>query len=115
MRRHSRCQQIERGGGDGAEECQGVRRAEHHVRFCLCTSGVDCYREADARPRVANAGIAQVKALMDLTEDDFHRMFSVNVYGVQNSFAAAAKQLIQQGNCKNDAPGKLIGVCRALR
>jgi NAD(P)-dependent dehydrogenase (short-subunit alcohol dehydrogenase family) len=27
---------------------------------------------------VANAGIAQVKALLDLTEQDFKRMFEVN-------------------------------------
>jgi NAD(P)-dependent dehydrogenase (short-subunit alcohol dehydrogenase family) len=27
---------------------------------------------------VANAGIAQVKALLDLTEEDFRRMFEVN-------------------------------------
>jgi len=31
---------------------------------------------------VANAGIAQVKALLDLTPEDFARMFAVNVAGV---------------------------------
>lgn len=30
---------------------------------------------------VANAGIAQVKPLLDLTEQDLRRMFEVNVYG----------------------------------
>lgn len=35
-------------------------------------------------------------------------MFAVNVTGVQNCFSAAAKQLIKQGNCKPDSPGKLI-------
>lgn len=59
---------------------------------------------------IANAGIAQVKKLLDLTEEDFERMFRVNVFGVQNCYQAAAKQLIKQGNCKPDAPGKLIGV-----
>ena len=29
---------------------------------------------------IANAGIAQVKALLDLTEDDVRRMFEVNVF-----------------------------------
>lgn len=53
---------------------------------------------------VANAGIAQVKALLDLTEDDFRRMFEVNVFGVQNCYAVAAKQMIKQGN-----GGKIIG------
>ncbi|KAG8157909.1 hypothetical protein KVR01_012181 [Diaporthe batatas] len=58
---------------------------------------------------IANAGIAQVKALLDLTEEDFSRMFSVNVHGVQNCYAEAAKQMISQGTCKPDAPGKIIG------
>ncbi|UPX10278.1 uncharacterized protein EKO05_0000945 [Ascochyta rabiei] len=53
---------------------------------------------------VANAGIAQVKALLDLTEQDFKRMFEVNVYGVFNCYSAAAKQMISQG-----AGGKLLG------
>lgn len=56
--------------------------------------------------RVANAGIAQVKSLLDLTEDDFERMFRVNVFGVHNCLSTAAKQLISQGNCTMDNPGK---------
>ncbi|KAK4450149.1 hypothetical protein QBC34DRAFT_349423 [Podospora aff. communis PSN243] len=52
---------------------------------------------------VANAGIAQVKPLLELTPDDFARTFAVNVTGVHNAFQAAAKQLIAQGS-----PGKLI-------
>lgn len=47
---------------------------------------------------VANAGIAQVKALLDLTEEDLRRMFEVNVYGVYNCYTAAAKQMISQGH-----------------
>ncbi|KJX99228.1 diacetyl reductase like protein [Zymoseptoria brevis] len=57
---------------------------------------------------IANAGIAQVKGLLELTEEDFQRMFAVNVFGVQNSCQAAAKQLIKQGNCRADAPGKIV-------
>ncbi|KAI3320193.1 hypothetical protein HD806DRAFT_506746 [Xylariaceae sp. AK1471] len=57
---------------------------------------------------IANAGIAQVKQLLELTEQDFQRMFDVNVFGVQNCFAEAAKQLISQGDCRPDRPGKLI-------
>ncbi|KAF1942218.1 3-oxoacyl-reductase [Clathrospora elynae] len=53
---------------------------------------------------VANAGIAQVKALLDLTEQDLRRMFEVNVFGVYNCYTTAAKQLISQ-----NTPGKLIG------
>ncbi|CAG5152890.1 uncharacterized protein ALTATR162_LOCUS2951 [Alternaria atra] len=53
---------------------------------------------------VANAGIAQVKALLDLTEQDLKRMFEVNVYGVYNCYSTAAKQMIEQGN-----GGKILG------
>ncbi|KAI8941793.1 hypothetical protein NX059_002994 [Plenodomus lindquistii] len=53
---------------------------------------------------VANAGIAQVKALLDLTEQDLKRMFEVNVYGVYNCYSTAAKQMISQGT-----GGKILG------
>jgi len=53
---------------------------------------------------IANAGIAQVKALLDLTEEDVRRMFEVNVFGVFNCYSAGAKQMIKQGG-----GGKLIG------
>jgi len=35
-------------------------------------------------------------------------MFRINVFGVQNCFATAGKQLIKQGSCKMDHPGKMI-------
>ncbi|KAI1326563.1 hypothetical protein F5Y16DRAFT_421710 [Xylariaceae sp. FL0255] len=60
------------------------------------------------RTMIANAGIAQVKQLLEVTEQDFQRMFEVNVFGVQNCFAEAAKQLISQDTCTTDRPGKLI-------
>jgi acetoin reductase-like protein len=53
---------------------------------------------------IANAGIAQVKALLDLTEEDMKRMFEVNVFGVHNCYTSAARQMIKQ-----KTPGKLIG------
>ncbi|KAF2639685.1 NAD(P)-binding protein, partial [Massarina eburnea CBS 473.64] len=53
---------------------------------------------------IANAGIAQVKALLDLTEQDLKRMFEVNVFGVYNCYSTAAKQMIKQGT-----PGKILG------
>jgi NAD(P)-dependent dehydrogenase (short-subunit alcohol dehydrogenase family) len=65
--------------------------------------------ELTAHFRVANAGIAQVKALLDMTEEDFSRMFAVNVQGLHNSYAEAALQMISQGTCKADAPGKILG------
>ncbi|OTB00279.1 hypothetical protein M426DRAFT_15632 [Hypoxylon sp. CI-4A] len=57
---------------------------------------------------IANAGIAQVKSVLDVTEEEFERMFAINVFGLQNCFAEAARQLISQGDCRPDRPGKLI-------
>ncbi|KAF2101806.1 acetoin dehydrogenase-like protein [Rhizodiscina lignyota] len=53
---------------------------------------------------VANAGIAQVKGLLDLSEKDFRRMFEVNVFGVYNCYRAAAAKMIEQGD-----GGKILG------
>jgi len=59
--------------------------------------------------RVANAGIAQVKPLLELTPADFERMFRINVFGVHNCYSAAAKQIISQGTATPDNPNKIIG------
>lgn len=55
----------------------------------------------------ANAGIAQVKPLLDLSEQDLRRVFDVNVFGVFNCYSAGARQFIKQGG-----GGKLIGCSR---
>lgn len=44
-----------------------------------------------------------------MTEDEFDRMLSVNLIGVHNCYAEAALQMMSQGTCKPDAPGKIIG------
>lgn len=56
---------------------------------------------------IANAGIVQIKFLLDLSEEDVEHMFEVNVYGLFNCYQAAAKQMIKQGN-----GGKIIGAAR---
>lgn len=56
---------------------------------------------------IANAGIAQVKGLLDLTEHDIRTMFDVNFFGVYNCYAAAARQFIEQGG-----GGKILGAAR---
>ncbi|KAF2723333.1 NAD(P)-binding protein [Polychaeton citri CBS 116435] len=71
--------------------------------------GIAAKELGDLGTFIANAGIAQVKPLLDLTDEDFDRMFRVNVYGVHNCYAEAAKQMIKQGNCTRDDPGKIIG------
>ncbi|KAI1777444.1 3-oxoacyl-reductase [Hypoxylon cercidicola] len=57
---------------------------------------------------IANAGVVQVKPVLELTEKDFESVFAVNVFGVHNCLAEAASQMIRQGNCQPDSPGKLI-------
>jgi meso-butanediol dehydrogenase/(S,S)-butanediol dehydrogenase/diacetyl reductase len=46
---------------------------------------------------VANAGIAQVKPLLEVTPDDLERIFQVNVFGVVYCLQAAAEKMIEQG------------------
>ncbi|MGH3086716.1 MAG: acetoin reductase [Rubrobacteraceae bacterium] len=53
---------------------------------------------------VANAGIAQVKPILDVSPEDLDRMMAVNVKGVALCYQAAARQMIEQGN-----GGKIIG------
>ena len=53
---------------------------------------------------VANAGIAQVKPLLELTSPDVHNMFEVNFHGVFNCYTAAARRFISQ-----KSKGKIIG------
>ena len=47
---------------------------------------------------VANAGIAQVKPLLEVTPDDLRKIFDVNVFGVVYCIQAAAERMIAQGN-----------------
>lgn len=59
---------------------------------------------------VANAGIAQVKPVLEISEDDVRRMFDVNLMGVWNCYTLAAKQMIAQGDVPQGSTGyKIIG------
>jgi meso-butanediol dehydrogenase/(S,S)-butanediol dehydrogenase/diacetyl reductase len=53
---------------------------------------------------VANAGIAQVVPLLELTPEDWDKMMAVNLRGVFLCYQSAAKQMIKQGH-----GGKIIG------
>lgn len=46
---------------------------------------------------VANAGIAQVKTLLEVTPEDLQTIFNVNVFGVVYCLQAAAEKMIAQG------------------
>jgi len=54
---------------------------------------------------VANAGIAQVKPLLEVTAEDFERMMAVNLNGVFNTYVAGAKALIRN----KTKEGRIIG------
>ena len=59
---------------------------------------------------VANAGIAQVKAVLEISEDDVRKMFDVNFMGVWNCYTLAAKQMIAQGPAPESSTGyKILG------
>jgi NAD(P)-dependent dehydrogenase (short-subunit alcohol dehydrogenase family) len=91
------------------------RSAYGHVADVSIRSEVEALIEASVQNlgnldvMVANAGIAQVKALLDLSDEDVRRMFDVNVFGVFNCYSAAAKQMIKQGG-----GGKVIGAARLV-
>ncbi|EHL02379.1 putative Diacetyl reductase [Glarea lozoyensis 74030] len=98
-------------GYDTVKEIEALGRKSYgHAADVSKLSEVESLVEAsvktlgDLNLMVANAGIAQVKALLDLTEDDVRRIFEVNVFGVFNCYTAGAKQMIKQGS-----GGKLLG------
>jgi len=47
--------------------------------------------KAEIKGVIANAGVSVVKPALDLSQEDFHKVFGVNVYGVFNTCRAAAK------------------------
>ncbi|SDM74162.1 meso-butanediol dehydrogenase / (S,S)-butanediol dehydrogenase / diacetyl reductase [Fictibacillus solisalsi] len=54
---------------------------------------------------VSNAGIAQVKPLLEVSTEELERIFNVNVFGVLYGIQAAAEQMKKQGS------GKIISAC----
>lgn len=59
---------------------------------------------------VANAGIAQVKPVLEVSDEDVQNMFNVNFIGVWNCYTHAARQMIAQGPVEEGSTGyKIIG------
>ena len=59
---------------------------------------------------VANAGIAQVTPMLDISDDDVRKMFDVNFMGVWNCYTHAARQMIAQGAAPEGSTGyKILG------
>ncbi|CAF2919901.1 unnamed protein product [Rotaria sp. Silwood2] len=55
---------------------------------------------------VANAGISQIKPLIDVTSEEWDKIFATNMRGLFLCYKEAAKAMIDRGN-----GGKIIGAC----
>lgn len=66
--------------------------------FAMVKDVVDKFRRLDVL--VANAGITQVKPLLEITEEDLLKIFQVNVFGVLYCMQAAVEQMKKQGKGK---------------
>jgi hypothetical protein len=64
----------------------GVIAVGHSISHVLCV--------LTSYMRSQNAGVSVVKPALDLTVDDFHAVYDVNVYGVFNTARAAAKYVL---------------------
>ena len=59
---------------------------------------------------IANAGIAQVKPVLEISDEDVQKMFSVNWFGVYLCYTHAARQMIAQGPVPQGSSGyKILG------
>ncbi|KXJ97343.1 acetoin reductase [Microdochium bolleyi] len=105
----------------GCEEVVDEIRGTWGRRSCYALADVSKRAEVEAMVKlsvdtlgpldvmIANAGMAQVKPVLEITDADFERMFQVNVFGLQNCYSAAARQMIAQQTCTASRPGKIIG------
>jgi meso-butanediol dehydrogenase/(S,S)-butanediol dehydrogenase/diacetyl reductase len=94
-------------GATAAGTAQGIAddggRAASHVADVsdrdACFALVAAAREelGSVDVMVSNAGIAQVKTLLEVTPEDLQRMLGVNVGGVLWGLQAAAEAMIEQG------------------
>jgi len=58
---------------------------------------------------IANAGIAKVKPILEVSDEDARQIFDVNYFGVWNCYTRAAKQMIKQGPVQGPTGYKIIG------
>ncbi len=85
--------EIEGAGGRAASTATDV--ADRDACFALVAAAREHFGAVDVM--VSNAGIAQVKTLLEVTPEDIERMLAVNVKGVLWCLQAAAETMIEQG------------------
>lgn len=81
-----------KGGTARGIGCDVTKRAEVEA---LIRASVDAFGGLDII--FNNAGIAETKPLLDITDADWHRMMNVNALGVLLCMQVAARQMIAQG------------------
>ncbi|MFO0995441.1 MAG: glucose 1-dehydrogenase [Alphaproteobacteria bacterium] len=81
-----------KGGTARGLACDVTRRADVQT---LMRSTVEAFGGLDIV--FNNAGIAQTRPLLEITDEEWHRMMDVNAYGVFLCMQEAARQMIAQG------------------
>lgn len=107
---------------------RGIERAEtlaaeiggHAIRFDVSKSGeaeaVLCETErkfGGIDVLVNNAGTAEIKMLCDTTDEDYNRIFGVNMLGVCNVTRAAIKSMVRKKYGKIINISSMWGICGA--
>lgn len=85
--------EIERAGGRAIPVVVDVRNRKSNV--AMVEAAVRAFGSLDAM--FNNAGIAQVRPFLEITEDDWHAVMEVNGLGVLIGMQEAARQMIRQG------------------
>ncbi|WP_445488690.1 acetoin reductase [Niallia sp. 03133] len=70
----------------------------------LVDKAVEQYGQVDVF--INNAGIDQVDSILNIAEEDLHKIFQINVFGTLFGIQAAAEQMKKQGT-----GGKIINAC----
>ena len=83
------------GGAGGRSVALPADVTDRDAVFALVERTADALGSVDVM--VANAGVAQVKTLLEVTPEDLRRVFDVNVFGVLYCIQAAAERMITQG------------------
>jgi 3-oxoacyl-[acyl-carrier protein] reductase len=88
---------IQSCGGDAIVKKADVGKADE-VK-ALFDAGIAKFGKVDIL--INNAGIAIYKVVQDTTDDDFHRIFNINVKGVFNTLREAATRMEKEGRIIN--------------